>query len=421
MPTDTARPVFLDALVVGAGLNGLSAALLLADAGARVGLVDPATEAQLAHPDYDWRTTAVSQGAMRLLDRVGAWRTEWAEGRITEIRIVDGDSPLILHYDGPALGEGDLGSIVPNVALRQQMFEAAAAAPNISMMLGVKTAEVARRADGVDAVLTDGRQIRARLLAAADGRGSPTRKAAGIVEKRFDYGQTAIVATAAHALPHGGVAHERFLPGGPFAILPLPNASTPDDLAAAPWPHRSSVVWTDDKTMAARMLELDRAAFDNEIGRRFGDQYGAVKAVGPIGSFPLQLTLARRMTATRMALVGDAARAIHPIAGQGFNLGLRDSAELASRVREELALGLDPGAPHVLSAFAAARMTDAASLVAATDGLNRLFSNSVKPLEIARRLGLSVVQATPPLKRHFMRHAMGLAGRASKLAGDSPV
>lgn len=412
-----ANPQLTDVLISGAGLNGLAAALLLAEAGAQVVVVDPATRARLEHPDYDWRTTAIAQGAMRILDRIGAWDGDaWAAGAITDIRIIDGDGPLFLHYDGAALGEGDLGCIVPNAALRRRMFEAVMAAPNIDLRFETSLDAINLSASAAVATLSTGESVRARLAVGADGRNSPTRKLAGIGERSFDYGQISIVCTAAHAEPHRGVAHERFLPSGPFAILPLPDS---DDGAASS--HRSSIVWTERADLAERLLALDRAEFDHELAKRFGDHYGAVETTGPIGSFPLKLVAATAMTGQRLALVGDAARSIHPIAGQGFNLGLRDSAELASRVAERLALGLDPGAPDMLSGYTAARLSDVASLVAATDSLNRLFSNHVPPLRLMRMLGLGAVQATPPLKRLFMRHAMGLAGPARHLAGDKSV
>jgi 2-octaprenyl-6-methoxyphenol hydroxylase len=412
-----ANPPLTDVLISGAGLNGLAAALLLAEAGARVIVIDPATRARLEHPDYDWRTTAIAQGAMRILDRIGAWDSEaWASGAITDIRIIDGNGPLFLHYDGGELGEGDLGCIVPNAALRRRMFDAVMAAPNIKLRFETGLEALSLSANAAIATLSNGDAVRARLAIGADGRNSPTRKLAGIGERSFDYGQISIVCTAAHAEPHRGVAHERFLPSGPFAILPLPDTN---DGAASP--HRSSIVWTERADLADRLLALEKAEFDCELAARFGDHYGAVETIGPIGSFPLKLVAATAMTSQRLALVGDAARSIHPIAGQGFNLGLRDSAELARRVADRLALGLDPGAPDVLSGYTAARLSDVASLVAATDSLNRLFSNHAPPLRLMRMLGLGAVQATPPLKRLFMRHAMGLAGPARHLAGDKPV
>ena len=406
-----------DILVAGAGLNGLTAALLLAETGARVVVVDPSPREKLAHPDYDWRTTAISQGAMRILQSVDAWDAGWAGGEIRDIRIVDEDSPTFLHYDGDVLAEGALGCIVPNALLRRRLFEAVTHHPKIDLLLGVAIQSFEAGPSHIRATLTDEATVKGRLLVGADGRGSPSRKAANIGERVIDYKQISIVATAAHEHPHNGAAHERFLPGGPFAILPLPDAQNSD----APWPHRSSIVWTEGAALAARMLALDRKDFDGELALRFGDQFGRIHSVGPIGSFPLKLVLAERMTAQRLALVGDAARAIHPIAGQGFNLGLRDSAELSARIREQMTLGLDPGAPDLLAGYAAARLQDSARLVTATDGLNRLFSNTLWPLRHSRRLGLLAVESLPPIKRHLMRHAMGLAGRAAMLAGDKPV
>ncbi len=409
-----------DFLVAGAALNGLTAALSLAERGGRVVLVDPAPYARLADASYDWRTTAVAQGSMRILDRLGAWDPAWVGGAIREIRIADADDPRWLHYDGAALDEGELGCITPNALLRRRLFDAVQAAPGISLRPEAAVVDIDAGGDGVMVRLSDGGLVRARLVVAADGRNSPLRKLAGIAERTVDYRQISIVATAAHALPHGGVAHERFLPGGPFAILPLPDAAD-DDTPAAPGPHRSSIVWTEAEDLARRMLDLPRADFDRELARRFGGQFGDVASVGPIGSYPIRLTFAERMTAPRLALVGDAARAIHPIAGQGFNLGIRDSAELAERVGERMTLGLDPGAPDVLGAYAAARLPDVAGLTAATDSLNRLFSNAIPPVREARRFGLAAVQRSSYLKGMFMRHAMGLVGRSARLAGDKSV
>lgn len=407
----------IDVLISGAGLNGLAAALLLNEAGARVTVIDPAPRARLADPDYDWRTTAVAQGVMRVLDRVGAWDAKaWAGGAITDIRIIDGDGPLFLHYDGSELASGDLGCVVPNAHLRRKLFEAVEAADGIDIRFEAGLEALSLGPMSARATLSDGSVVEARLMVGADGRGSPARRLAGISERIFDYGQTAIVCTAAHESPHNGVAHERFLPSGPFAILPLPDS---DDGEAAP--YRSSIVWSEQKDIAAYMLELDRPAFDAELAQRFGDHYGEICSTGPIGAFPLKLVLSKSMTARRLALVGDAARGIHPIAGQGFNLGLRDSAELAARVAARMQLGLDPGAPDMLSQYSAARLSDVASQVIATDSLNRLFSNDIAPVRLLRMLGLGAVQATPPLKRLFMRHAMGLAGRAGVLAGDKAV
>ncbi|MEK9725336.1 MAG: FAD-dependent monooxygenase, partial [Rhodospirillaceae bacterium] len=253
-----------------------------------------------------------------------------------------------------------------------------------------------------------GATVRARLAVAADGRASATRVAAGIGVTSWTYDQTAIVCTVRHDRHHGGIAHERFLPAGPFAILPL--AGDPPDAG-----NRSSLVWTERADLAPAMMALDEAGFTAEVARRFGDFLGGLEAAGPRYSFPLGLQFAERMIAPRLALAGDAAHAMHPIAGPGVYKGLRDVAALAEVLVDAHRLGLDLGAQTVLERYARWRRFDNTLMLAATDGLNRLFSNDALPLRLARDLGLAAVDRLPPVKRLFMRHAMGLVGELPRL------
>jgi 2-octaprenyl-6-methoxyphenol hydroxylase len=250
--------------------------------------------------------------------------------------------------------------------------------------------------------LEDGSRHQARLIAACDGRGSPLRADAGIGKLRFAYGQTGIVATIAHEHPHHGVAVERFFPTGPFAILPMTG-------------DRSSIVWAAEDPLAADMIALDDAAFADELEERFGETYGRLEVVGPRYHYPLQMVRSERITDRRLALVGDAARAIHPIAGQGWNLALRDVGALAELIVDEARLGLDPGRPAALERYERWRRFDSLTLIAITDGINRLFNNDLLPLRMAREAGLGVVEQIPPLKRLFMRHAMGVIGDLPRL------
>ncbi|MDG2286279.1 MAG: FAD-dependent monooxygenase, partial [Alphaproteobacteria bacterium] len=242
----------------------------------------------------------------------------------------------------------------------------------------------------------------------ADGRASRVRQQAGIRVTRLDYGQTSLVFTVKHQKPHHGVAHERFLPGGPLAFLPMTQ-------------NRSSVVWTERTQTARSLLELDDDDLASALSTRFDDCLGDLSIVGGRWSFPLSLVNAERQTAPRLALVGDAAHGIHPIAGQGFNLGLRDIAALADELASASKLGLDIGSPEVLRRYQAARRFDTMTLVLATDGLNRLFSNDITPLRALRSTGLGLINQVPPLKRLFMRHAMGVLGELpSMLQGRLP-
>ena len=293
-----------------------------------------------------------------------------------------------------------------NRHLRRALMARAACLPRLAQRAPARVARLERGAR-VHAELDDGSRISAPLLVAADGRDSQTRAQAGIAMARKRYRQTAIVCTVAHEHPHRGIAHERFLPAGPFAILPLAR-------------NRASLVWTERSDLAEHLFGLDDTAFLAEIRRRFTDFLGALALVGPRWRYPLEQGRARHFVAHRLALAGDAAHAIHPIAGQGLNLGLRDLAALAETVLDSARLGLDIGQRSTLLRYQRWRRLDSLALSLATDGLNRLFTTEAAPLKAARRLGLAAVHRSPALKRLFMRHAMGLAGDLPRLARPRP-
>jgi 2-octaprenyl-6-methoxyphenol hydroxylase len=278
---------------------------------------------------------------------------------------------------------------------------------NLTLLAPVRIAALECGAAAVTAELSDGRRLRARLAVGAEGKASPLREMAGIRVTRWDYRQVGIVCTVAHEAPHQGVAHEHFLPAGPFALLPM----TPGPEGG----HRSSLVWTERRALAPAMMALSDADFAAELQRRFGDSLGRLRQAGGRWSYPLGLMLAEACVAARLALVGDAAHVIHPIAGQGLNLGLRDVAALAETLVDARRLGLDLGSAEVLARYQGWRRLDGALFAVATDGLNRLFSNDLGPLRLIRDLGLAAVDRAPPLKRLFMRHAMGLVGDLPRL------
>jgi 2-octaprenyl-6-methoxyphenol hydroxylase len=321
--------------------------------------------------------------------------------------VSDGDSLLFLHYDHREVGDEPLGYIIENRFTRRALYAALARVANVSLIAPAEVAALERASTRVNARLADGRVIAARLAIACDGRNSPMREAAGIRSVAWRYPQHGIVCSVAHEHPHNGVAHERFLPAGPFAMLPLPRS--PDRA------NRSSIVWTERAELVSTMMALDDAAFAAEIARRFGGSLGAISVAGPRWSYPLALVHAERYTAPRLALAGDAAHAIHPIAGQGLNLGLRDVAALAETLADAARLGQDIGTADVLARYERWRRFDNMLLAAVTDGLVRLFSNDVAPVRIARDLGLAAVNRLPPLKRLFMRHAMGVVGDLPRL------
>jgi 2-octaprenyl-6-methoxyphenol hydroxylase len=302
-----------------------------------------------------------------------------------------------------------LGYIVENRVVRMALLARVGELPALHFVAPGRLATLERGSGAslATAELTGGQHLRACLVVSAEGRGSPLRTAAGIPVTAWEYPQSGLVCTVAHTVPHGGVAHEHFLPAGPFALLPMTDAAdgTP----------RSSLVWTERRSLVDAMLDLDDEAFGGEMERRFGDSLGQLRPAGRRWSYPLSLMHAERYIDHRLALVGDAAHVIHPIAGQGLNLGLRDVAALAETVVEARRLGLDPGDRTVLARYQRWRRFDNTVMAIATDGLNKLFSNDIAPLRLARDVGLAAVDRLPTVKRLFMRHAMGLVGDLPRL------
>lgn len=344
------------------------------------------------------------------MSRIGAldlWPAE-AAAPILDIHVTDGPSRLFLHFDHRAAGDQPMGHLIENRFLRQRFLDRLHAARHVQVVSGHAIEALRRDDDGVTFTLNDGAHGQARLIIGADGARSWLRKTAGIRTSGWSYRQTAMVCTVRHPLPHHHVAHERFLPGGPFAVLPLTG-------------ERSSIVWSERDDLASVMMRLDDRAFAAEMNRRFGHSLGAFEMDGPRASYPLSLTFAHDITATRLALVGDAAHSMHPIAGQAFNLGLRDIAALAEIIADAARRGLDLGTAGDLARYRRLRRADIAALLAATDGLTWLFSNDIPPVRLARDLGLGLVNRMPRLKTMFMRRAMGTGQSGPRLLRGQPL
>ncbi|HLN22494.1 MAG TPA: UbiH/UbiF/VisC/COQ6 family ubiquinone biosynthesis hydroxylase [Patescibacteria group bacterium] len=395
--------IVCDVLIIGGGLVGGPLACALAGAGVSVAVVDQEDPATATAPAFDGRASAVALGPQRVLDAIGLWPGIAPHAApIQQIRVSDGHSPLFLHYDHQALGDDPFGWIVENRAIRRAVLARLPELPQARLFAPATLVELDRGTDRVTATLSDRTKIFAALVVAADGRASPIRSGAGIGITRWEYDQTAIVCTVAHERPHRDIAQEHFLPAGPFAILPLPG-------------NRSSVVWSEKSHLAPAILAQDDAAFLVELKSRFGDFLGEISVEGPRFGYPLSLQFADAYTARRLALVGDAAHGMHPVAGQGMNMGLRDVAALAEVLVEAHRLGIDLGNAAVLESYARWRRFDNLLMLGLTDVMVRLFSNANKPLALARDLGMAAVNRLPGLKRFFMRHAMGLVGELPKL------
>jgi 2-octaprenyl-6-methoxyphenol hydroxylase len=393
-----------DVCVVGAGPVGATLACRLASAGVRTVVVDRAALPPMEHPDFDGRAYAIASGSRHLLEEAGVWDgLPFEPGPILDIRVSDGRigraaSPLFLHFDHAEADRGPFGWMVEARSLRMALNARMHALEALTVHAPA-VAAVQRHSDGVVVKVQDGPEIACRLVVAAEGRASPLREAAGIPVTRLAYQQSGIVAAIAHERPHRGAALEHFLPAGPFAQLPM--AATEGE------PNVSAVVWTERASLAPRIMALDDARFAREIARRLGGHLGAVRPIGRRWLYPLGALHAQRYVDTRLALAGDSAHGIHPIAGQGLNLGLRDCITLAELIIDTLESGGDPGAPEMLARYQARRRPANLLMLAATHTLDRLFSTDNPLLRAVRDLGISGVNHLPPLKRAFMRQAMG--------------
>ena len=384
-------------LIVGGGLVGQSLGVALGRAGLDCIIVDRESPDTVTAPPFDGRASAIAAASWRMLQRLEIAGHIRDVQPIEQIRVSDGNAPLFLHYDHADLGDEALGQMVENRFTRIALLQTIADAENVRLIAPAEVGRVRRTGGRVEASLGDGTVIHAELCIAADGRMSRLRQEAGIDVMQWRYRQDGIVCTIRHDLPHDAIAHERFLPAGPFAILPLTD-------------NRASLVWTERSDLAPGFMELDDAAFTAEIQQRIGGFLGDIDVVGPRFRYPLTLVLAKSFRAERLVLAGDAAHGIHPIAGQGFNLGLRDVAALAEVLEGAAALGLDLGSDEVLKRYEQWRRTDSVVMTAVTDILNRLFSNDLPPVQLARDLGLGAIHRTKPVRQFFMRHAMGDVG-----------
>ncbi|KWT66300.1 2-octaprenyl-6-methoxyphenol hydroxylase [Hyphomicrobium sulfonivorans] len=416
------QPARFDVAISGASYAGMALACALADAlgdELRIALIDraappAATSGQQSNHAHDARAFALSAASRHLLQAIGVWDSiAHAAQPVTGIELTDspldaGVRPVLLRYDN-VTGDGEAAThIVPAHLLADALRARVAAHPSITLLAPASATGFSASDATATVQLADGREINAALVIAADGRKSTLREAANIKLIGWDYAQTGIVTTVQHAHPHEGRAVQHFLPGGPFAILPLTG-------------NRACITWSEDAREAARILALDDDGFLREVEKRFGGRLGAITLEGPRQSWPLSMHLARSYVAQRFALIGDAAHGVHPIAGQGLNLGLRDVAALTEAVADNMRLGFDAGDALALRRYERWRRFDSAVSTATFDGINRLFSSDATLLRSAREFGLGVVDRVPALKRFFVEEAAGLTGDVPKLLSGKRV
>lgn len=397
-----------DILIAGGGLNGPVLALALARAGLSVALVDARPAPARAEAGFDGRAYALALGSVRLLAALGLWKgLQPLAQPILAIRTAQGLAGQgaftpAMGFDAAELEEGPMGQMLEDRHLYAALLAAVQAEPGIALHPGVSALGQEIGPRGVTLTLSDGRALTGRLLIGADGRESGTAACAGIRRRVKDYGQTALVCALSVTRPHEGTAHQVFFPGGPLAVLPLPG-------------DRVSIVWSEGRALAEGIARLDDEGFLTALRSRLGDLCGEVRLEGGRFAYPLRLSLTDNFVAPRVALVGDAAHGVHPIAGQGLNLGLRDVAALAEVLVAAHRRGEDIAAPDVLERYQTWRRPDTLRLALGMDAVNTLFSNADPLLSAARGLGMAVVDAVAPLRRAFIREAAGIDPGGPKL------
>ena len=397
-----------DIIIVGGGLNGGTLALALGQAGHTVTLIDALPLATRKKSSFDGRSYAIALTSARLLQGVGLWDTledhaqPMLDIKVTDGRAGAGPSPFFMHFDHAEIEEGPMGYMIEDRHLRRALLDALKDAPNVTQLN--KQTVVAQTTDttGVSVTLASGKVLRAQVLVGSDGRGSGTATRAGIKRTGWTYDQTALFCAVEHERPHNGVAHQFFMPPGPLAILPLTG-------------NRSSIVWSERTSAAAEINAMSDEDYLTVLRPRFGSFLGEISLTGQRYTYPLSLSLTNALVAERVALVGDAAHGVHPIAGQGLNAGLRDVAALAEVIADAARRGEDIGGAAVLERYQQWRRFDNTTLALATDAFNRLFSNDNPLLRLGRDIGMGLVGKLPALRRGFIREAAGLTGDLPRL------
>lgn len=401
-------------IIMGGGMVGLTLGIGLSAHGVSCAVVDPAQPEATLAPGFDGRVSSISSASWKLFQAIGiAERLEGKGCAIERIWVSDGLQPGTLDFAPPEDDDSPMGIMFENRETRLALRACAAAAEHLTLFQPDSAVEVQRSLDGVSVTLASGARLSGSLLVGAEGRASPTREAAGITVAQWAYDHVAIVTAIHHEVDHAGTAYEIFYPGGPFALLPM-QPSSPDR-------SRSAVVWTVPSAQAPGMMKLGERGFLAEAQKRIGGFLGAISLAGPRSSYPLGYHRAARITDTRLALAGDAAHGIHPIAGQGVNLGFRDVAALIEVIVDGMRLGLEPGDAQLLTRYQRWRSLDTLSVTMAMGGLVRLFDVPGRVPSAIRRAGLAAVQKMGPLKSRFMNEARGQSGALPRLLAGERV